>query len=233
MTLTPLPITRCQVAELTNGSVLLTSRNFYDERSGYGPRLFARSDDGGATWAANWSATDLPDSYCEGSLLSGDDGVVYFANPSATGRWNMSVHRSTDGGRSWPVSTQIYAGSSAYSDLAFLRNGSVGVLFERDNYGAIAFGVAPPLSLAGLAPTLSLPGVAPPLPPPESTIVPARSTAAPKPRQAAPPPTPREAPLAHAVSLERYPMATCLDGSPGRYYIRKGHPSKFLIFHQV
>ena len=37
--------TECQVAELRNGSVLLTSRNFYDTRSGYGPRLFARSDE--------------------------------------------------------------------------------------------------------------------------------------------------------------------------------------------
>ena len=59
--------TECQVAELHNGSVLLTSRNFFDRRSGQGPRLFARSDDGGASWAANWSAgPDLPDPYCEG-----------------------------------------------------------------------------------------------------------------------------------------------------------------------
>ena len=32
--------TECEVAELKNGSVLLTSRNFYDGRSGYGPRMF-------------------------------------------------------------------------------------------------------------------------------------------------------------------------------------------------
>ena len=64
--------TECQVAELYNGSVLMTSRNFYGASSGQGPRLFARSDDGGATWAANWSATEteLPDPYCEGSILA-------------------------------------------------------------------------------------------------------------------------------------------------------------------
>ena len=37
--------TECEVAELNNGSVVLTSRNFYAKP---GPRLFARSDDGGA-----------------------------------------------------------------------------------------------------------------------------------------------------------------------------------------
>ena len=57
--------TECQVAEMHNGSVLLTSRNFFGRSSRQGPRLFARSDDGGATWAANWSAgADLPDPYC-------------------------------------------------------------------------------------------------------------------------------------------------------------------------
>ena len=38
--------TEDQVAELGNGSVLLTSRNFYGASSGQGARLFARSDDG-------------------------------------------------------------------------------------------------------------------------------------------------------------------------------------------
>ena len=39
--------TECQVAELSNGSVLLTSRNLFAPTSGQGPRLMARSDDGG------------------------------------------------------------------------------------------------------------------------------------------------------------------------------------------
>jgi hypothetical protein len=40
-----LPRTEDQVAELENGSVLMTSRNEYGTNSGQGPRLFARSDD--------------------------------------------------------------------------------------------------------------------------------------------------------------------------------------------
>ena len=146
--------TECQVAELTNGSVLLTSRNFYGTSSGYGPRLFARSDDGGATWAANWSASaaSLPDPYCEGSLLSEPARLpktMLFANPSHAGphRLNFSVHASKDGGLSWPYHSVVFPGDSAYSDMALTRNGSVAVLFEKGGGGnpylSVAFGVLP------------------------------------------------------------------------------------------
>ena len=37
----------------------------------------------------------------------------------------------------------VYAGGAAYSDLTFTRNGSVAVLFEKDNYNSVAFGVVP------------------------------------------------------------------------------------------
>ena len=58
--------------------------------------MFARSDDGGVSRAANWSAYDLPDPYCEGSLLSDlKAGTLLFGNPSHAGhRLNFSVHRS-------------------------------------------------------------------------------------------------------------------------------------------
>lgn len=120
----------------------MTSRNFYGKSSGQGPRLFARSDDGGASWAANWSATDLRDPYCEGSLVS--DAVadrLYFGNPSSSRRANFSVHRSHDGGLTWPEATVVYPGGSAYSDMTFLRNGSLAVLFEKDNYNTLSFAV--------------------------------------------------------------------------------------------
>jgi hypothetical protein len=66
--------TECEVAELKNGSVLLTSRNLYNSKSGLAGRMFARSDDGGANWASVWSAvTDpqigLTSTYCEGSIV--------------------------------------------------------------------------------------------------------------------------------------------------------------------
>jgi sialidase-1 len=105
----------CQMAELQNGSVIITSRNDGD-KTRQSSRLFARSDDGAETWAALWEAseTDLPDPRCEASLL-GDPpaGVLYFGNPSsAHSRSNYSVHASRDGGMSWELHAQVYAGGS-------------------------------------------------------------------------------------------------------------------------
>jgi len=141
--------TECQVAELSNGSVILTSRNSYGLSSGIGPRLFARSDDGGVTWVANWSAgLDLPDPYCEASIIRGgkdDLAALYFANPSsAHSRSNFSIHRSLDEGRSWPLSRVLYPGGAAYSDISLTKDGkSLAFLFERDNYAHVSFGTTP------------------------------------------------------------------------------------------
>ena len=136
--------TECQAAQLRNGSLILTSRNFYGRSSGQGPRLFARSDDGGRTWAANWSAprASLPDPYCEASLISQPSpGLLLFGNPSnARRRENFSVHASYDGGRTWPESVVVYAGGAAYSDMSLTRRGELAVLFEKDNYNSVAFG---------------------------------------------------------------------------------------------
>ena len=130
-----------QVAELHNGSVLMTSRNYYSRTSGQGPRMFARSDDGGHSWAANWSSTDLPDPYCEGAIQSDPRrGLTYFGNPSSHSRANYSVHVSSDGGRTWPTGRALYPGGAAYSDLSFTRGGRLAFLFERNNYAHLAFG---------------------------------------------------------------------------------------------
>jgi sialidase-1 len=143
--------TEDQVAELQNGSVLLTSRNFFGKSSGQGARLFARSDDGGATWADNWTAYDLPDPFCEASVLSNPNipGSLYFGNPSSSRgrRDNYSIHSSPDGGRTWNKSVVVYTGGSAYSDTAFTRNGSIAVFFEKDGYNTASFTVVPTLAL--------------------------------------------------------------------------------------
>lgn len=127
----------------------MTSRNFYDRRSGQGPRLFARSDDGGHSWAANWSAYDIVDPYCEASLLADPArGLLYLGNPYSHRRDNYSLHVSRDGGRTWPTGRVLYPGGAAYSDLTFTRNGSVAFLFERDGYNTVAIGTTPPAARA-------------------------------------------------------------------------------------
>ena len=51
----------------------------------------------------------------------------------------MTLRISYDEGQTWPVSNQVYVGSSAYSALAPLATGEVGLLFEIDNYARIDF----------------------------------------------------------------------------------------------
>ena len=44
-----------------------------------------------------------------------------------------------DDGETWPWSNVIYAGSAAYSSMAVLPDGRIGILFERDRYSRVSF----------------------------------------------------------------------------------------------
>ena len=145
--------TECEVAELRNGSVLLTSRNLYNIKSGLAARMFARSDDGGKNWAQVWSSVNDPqlglaNTYCEGSVLGVPaQGMLYFGQPSSGGRRaDYVVSYSNDSGLVWStVSDKIWGGGAAYSDLAMTRSGDVAFVFERgpsdrDPYAWLTFG---------------------------------------------------------------------------------------------
>ena len=65
---------------------------------------------------------------------------MLFANPaSQSGREKMTVRLSLDGGRTWPHSRLLYEPSSAYSCLAVLPDGQVGIVYECDGYQRITF----------------------------------------------------------------------------------------------
>ena len=60
----------------------------------------------------------------------GKDRLV-FSNPAAVKRERMTVKVSGDEGKSWPVERVVHEGPAAYSSLAALRDGRVGLLYER------------------------------------------------------------------------------------------------------
>ena len=67
-------------------------------------------------------------------------GMLLFCNPATREvRRNLTVRASFGDGKTWPVSRQIEAGSSAYSSLAVLPEGHVGLLYERDDYRKITY----------------------------------------------------------------------------------------------
>ncbi|MEZ6113426.1 MAG: sialidase family protein [Pirellulaceae bacterium] len=128
--------------ERTDGSLLLNMRS----NRGLGRRGVAVSEDGGKSWSEVRNDERLIEPVCQASMIRydwpSDDGPgrVLFANPAnGKSRRQMTVRLSVDDGRTWPLSREVYSGSSAYSSLGKLPSGEVGLLYERDDYQTIHF----------------------------------------------------------------------------------------------
>jgi len=154
--------TECTVVELSNGDLMLNSRNQNDDEN---HRVVSISQDGGATFSETWLETALVEPRgCQGSLLfhslnpMTSKGNILFSNP-ANGevRSDGTLKLSEDDGRTWTKSFR-YARKPApnftgYSDIAVMADGSIGILHERgdlddagkksERYGEVGFIVVP------------------------------------------------------------------------------------------
>jgi len=107
---------------------------------GGGKRVWATYTPGSTTGSGSWSPLvySLPDPVCQASFLrysSTLDGAprnrLLFANPaSSSSRHRMTVRMSEDEGQTWTVSRQVDDRPAAYSDMAVLPDGTVGLLYE-------------------------------------------------------------------------------------------------------
>ncbi|MXY70369.1 MAG: exo-alpha-sialidase [Acidobacteriia bacterium] len=137
-----------QVVELVDGRLMMNSRNqsfTNEERTGY--RAIAFSADGGETWTPPQPDAHLGDPQVQASLTryswpgEGNPGRLLFSNPAPPvsrergQRIRMTVRSSLDDGRTWPVARLIHEGPAAYSSLARLHDGSVGLLYEAGSEG--------------------------------------------------------------------------------------------------
>ena len=137
-----------QVVELADGRLMMNSRNqsfTNEERTGY--RAIAFSADGGETWTPPQPDAHLGDPQVQASLIryswpaAGSPGRLLFSNPAPPvsrergQRIRMTVRSSLDDGRNWPVERLIHEGPTAYSSLARLHDGSVGLLYEAGEEG--------------------------------------------------------------------------------------------------
>jgi len=136
----------CQVVELSDGTLLLNMRNYW-ERTGKEfakgrKRAIAFSKDGGASWSELSFDAQLIEPVCQASLITvpkskGAPDVLLFSNPASTSkRVRMTIQASFDDGKTWPNQRELFAGPSAYSCLTELGNGSVGILYERGEQNA-------------------------------------------------------------------------------------------------
>lgn len=138
------------VCELDDGDLLFSMRT---PSGSNGQRAWIRYTPGGlepmrdGSWGNLFRLSSVPDPVCQGSVIKwqsvhrGDAReLILFGNPaSSSSRSNFTLRASGDGGDSWPVSRQLYAGSAAYSSICILPDQSIGVLFEKDDYNKITF----------------------------------------------------------------------------------------------
>jgi len=110
-------VNECAVAELEDGSLLLNMRNYDRSKRA---RALSRSTDGGDTWSVVTMDPALPEPICQASMVASHDGrVLVFSNPAnPSGRTNLTIRRSRDGGHTWSKGNVLHGGPSAYSSLA-------------------------------------------------------------------------------------------------------------------
>jgi sialidase-1 len=122
-----------QAVELSDGVLMFNCRS----NEGKGCRYVALSRDGGQTWFDEYHEPALPDPVCQGSIIrqsdasvTGEKPLLVFVNCNSRERVNLTVRISADDGRTWSVRRTIHPGHAAYSSVAFLPDGTLGVLYE-------------------------------------------------------------------------------------------------------
>ncbi len=122
------------VVQLADGSLLLNMRSY----AGQHHRAIALSHDGGLTWSPVRLDPALIEPVCQASFIrytlahEAGRNRLLFSNPADTARRDrMTIRLSYDEGKTWPVARLVYEGPSAYSSLAVLRDGTIGLLYER------------------------------------------------------------------------------------------------------
>jgi len=118
-----------KVAQLPDGTVMMSIRNRFS-----GNRKFSISKDNGRTWIEQpIDFADLHDVACNGDFLSvkrGGKDYLLQSLPAGPWRDNITIYASEDGGRTWPHSYLVSAGPGAYSAMAVMDDGSIGILTE-------------------------------------------------------------------------------------------------------
>jgi len=133
------------LTELSDGRVMLVTRSVSKPNR----KIITLSPNGAKGWSKPAFHDQLWEPICMASITAhpSQPGTLVYSNPhtlklNADGketpagrgkRENLSIKLSRDDGKTWPVSKTLDAGSSAYSDLAVLTDGTVLCLWETKN----------------------------------------------------------------------------------------------------
>ena len=102
---------------------------------GKGNRAVAVSEDGGVSLTPVYLDDGLQSPVCQANILryswpEENQSRILFSSPTGEKRASITVRLSYDEGKTWPVSKMIHEGPGAYSNMARLPNGDVGLLVE-------------------------------------------------------------------------------------------------------
>ncbi len=130
----------CQMVELADGNIMISSRQWPT----LSHRWKAISTDGGQTWGepvVGETVTAVAIAMERYTFeADGDDcNRIIWTGPGGPLRHNLDVRVSFDEGETFPEVERLYDGSAGYSDLTILADGTIGVIFERDNYARMTF----------------------------------------------------------------------------------------------
>ncbi|MBM3774460.1 MAG: exo-alpha-sialidase [Acidobacteria bacterium] len=124
-----------QLVELADGAILMDARQGPGEH-----RWVAVSGDGGQTWSNPRPGQQVGP--VATAIERWDKERILWTGPTGPGRRNLVVRVSHDEGQTFANERVIYGGLAAYSDLAILKDGTAGVLWERgvsDGYQFVTF----------------------------------------------------------------------------------------------
>jgi len=145
-------LNECEAVELENGDLMLNSRNHGVDEFTRGVSI---SQDGGQTFSLFYRDPALLEPRCQASIRryrwsnDSEPGVILFSNPARKWRDFLMLRMSNDDGKTWPDARIIFPYTTAYSDIAVLPDGRIGVLFERDNHAKIDLAILPALGRVG------------------------------------------------------------------------------------
>jgi sialidase-1 len=124
----------CQVVELADGSILMDIR-----QNGGSHRWLATSTDGGQTWSAPRPGEVVTPVACAIERFTRNRNRIVWTGPKGPDRKTLVARVSYDEGLTFTNERLISDELAAYSDLALLKDKSIGVLWERSNYRFITF----------------------------------------------------------------------------------------------
>lgn len=130
------PADESKIVELADGSWMINSRV-----NDLGFRYVHTSTDEGKTWVSKPDKS-LMDPGCNASIIrysaikDGDDkNRLLFSNANdKKDRTHLTLKISYYEGETWSEGKTIYLASAAYSSMTILKDGTIGIFFEKDEY---------------------------------------------------------------------------------------------------